>query len=73
MARSLGASWLANAGDAAKRAALRNSLGTLAEMFTDPNSVELIRAAAAKGAKTNLGEALMRAVAQSSASYGDAP
>ncbi len=65
VAKSLGASWLTNAGDAAKRAALRHSVGGLADMFADPDSIELIRAALARGAKTNWGEAVPRAGAQS--------
>lgn len=59
-ARTLGASFLTNAGDMATRAAMRNSIGDLAGMFTDPNSVELIRAAMLRGGPTGLQEALVR-------------
>lgn len=62
--KSLGASWLTNAGDGLKRASLRHSTGTLADMFTDPNSVELIQAALARGSKINLEEAVARSLAQ---------
>jgi hypothetical protein len=55
-----GASWLTNAGDAGQRLMLRNSLGNLADLFTDPNSVELIRAAMSKSAPIGIAEALTR-------------
>lgn len=58
--KSGGASWLTNAGDAGQRLMLRNSLGNLADLFTDPNSVELIRAAMSKSAPIGIAEALTR-------------
>lgn len=59
-----GASFLTNAGDAGTRMMLRNSLGTLADLFTDPNSVELIRSAMNKSAPIGIAEALARSAAQ---------
>jgi hypothetical protein len=41
--RSVGGSIVNKAGDATKRVALRDGLGTLADMFIAPNSVDLIR------------------------------
>ncbi|GGH16140.1 hypothetical protein GCM10007036_16590 [Alsobacter metallidurans] len=58
--RSLGTSLITNAADAARRATMRRSIGTLADMFLDQNSVDLIRAAAARGAPVNYGEAIAR-------------
>ncbi|MER9628020.1 hypothetical protein [Mesorhizobium sp. M0296] len=43
VATSLGRSLFTNAGDAVKRKAMRDGLGTLADMFIAPNSVDLIR------------------------------
>lgn len=65
LVKSLGASWLTNAGDGLKRTALRGSIGTLAEMFTDPDSVNLIKAALERGSKPNLKGAVVRSAAQS--------
>jgi hypothetical protein len=64
LARSLGASFVTNAGDATRRAALRNNLDTLAEMFIDPQSVDILRAAVNRGAPVVLPEALARTGAQ---------
>jgi hypothetical protein len=64
LARSLGASFVTNAGDATRRAALRNNLDTLAEMFIDPQSVDLLRAAVNRGAPVVLPEAAIRTGAQ---------
>lgn len=64
LAKSLGTSWITNVGDATKRAAQRNSTRALAQMFTDPDAVDLIRMALMKGPKTNLAEALLRTGAQ---------
>lgn len=68
--KSVGASWLTTAGDGLRRAALRSNTGTLADMFTDPNSVELIRAAVARGAVTGIPEAIARVAAQLAVSGG---
>lgn len=64
LARTLGGSILTNAGDATRRAALRRNLGTLADLFTDPQSVELLRNAANRGININLDEALRRSLPQ---------
>lgn len=72
LARTLGASFVTNAGDATRRVGLRNNLGTLAEVFTDPQSVELIRNAILRGAPAALPQAFARSGVQStSALYGD--
>ncbi|CDX34667.1 hypothetical protein MPLDJ20_190091 [Mesorhizobium plurifarium] len=52
------------AGDAVKRAALRSNLRALADMFIDPQSVELIRNANNRGAGIGVGDALGRSVAE---------
>ncbi|MDM9629773.1 hypothetical protein QTL95_28215 [Rhizobium sp. S152] len=62
---SLGASFVTNAGDALKRAALGRNVVTLANLFTDPRSVQLIREAAARGAPNRLPAAAGRAAVQS--------
>ncbi|PSC06736.1 hypothetical protein SLNSH_02770 [Alsobacter soli] len=62
--RSLGTSLITQAADAAQRAALRKGVSTLADMFVNPNSVDLIRAAAARGAPINYAEAAGRSGAQ---------
>lgn len=69
-ARTLGASFLTNAGDTVQRAALRNSLGTLADLFTDPRSVELIREAMARGAPSTIPGAIGRSAAQGAITAG---
>lgn len=69
--KSGGASFVTNAGDAAKRAALRGNLGTLAELFTDPRSVELIRDAVNRGIRINLGEAAGRTAAEAGGTLYD--
>lgn len=63
LVRSLGTS-VTRAGDAVKRAALRSNLRALADMFTDPQSVELIRNANNRGAMIGFGEALGRTGAE---------
>lgn len=70
--KSLGTSIVTNAGDAMRRTALRNSIGTLADMFTDPNSVELIRSATQRGAPIGLREAIGRSATQSGITFGEA-
>ena len=67
-AKTLGASFVTQAGDAAKRVALRNSIGQLADMFTDPNSVELIRSALARKPSTLIPSAVPRSLVQSQTS-----
>ncbi|MBZ9706059.1 hypothetical protein LB543_04910 [Mesorhizobium sp. ESP7-2] len=70
-AKSLGGSLINQAGDATKRAALRGNLGTLAEMFTDPHSVELIRQAVERGARPSFGNAALRSAAETGSTYYD--
>lgn len=66
-AKTLGASFITQAGDAAKRVALRKNIGQLAEMFIDPNSVELIRAAIARSPTTVIPAAILRSLVQTQA------
>ena len=54
VARTLGANLLTRGSDIIQRAALRRSLETLADMFAAPNSLELMREAAGRGATVNL-------------------
>jgi hypothetical protein len=56
--------------DALRRNALRGNTEALAEMFIDPNSVELMRNAANRGFKMNTGEALARTGFQVAPMYG---
>ncbi|QIG74323.1 hypothetical protein EVC08_011 [Rhizobium phage RHph_N65] len=65
--KSLGTSFVANAGDAANRLAYRRSIDALADMFIAPNSVEIIRDALNRGAGSGLAEALARTAAQTPA------
>lgn len=65
VAKTLGTSLVQNAGDSLKRRMLRKSVGGLAEMFTAPNSVDLIREALERGAKNHIGDALRRTALQS--------
>lgn len=70
VAKTAGVSWLTKAGDALQRTVQRKSLGDLADMFTDPQSVELIKAAIARGANTGVPEAVARVAAQIAATRG---
>lgn len=65
LARSLGTNLVTQAADATKRAALRRNVKDLADLFTDPNSVEMLRNTLNKGIDLKLGEALPRAAGQS--------
>ncbi len=58
------ASLLTNTSDAVSRVKLRNNLSTLADMFVDPRSVELIQEAIARGAPPGLRQAAARSAAQ---------
>lgn len=60
IAKTLGGSFLTQAGDAARRATLRGSLGDLADLFTDPQSVDLLRQSVLRGTPTAWPEALSR-------------
>lgn len=62
--KTLGASFVTNAGDAMKRAAMRRSINKLADMFTDPNSVDLIREAVARGRVNVIPEVAARTALQ---------
>ncbi|TPI64273.1 hypothetical protein FJ420_17085 [Mesorhizobium sp. B3-1-3] len=68
LARSLGSS-ITRVGDIAKRAALRGNLRTLADMFIDPHSVELIRNANYRRGSIGLGEALDRTAVEAGGTY----
>ncbi|TGT63709.1 hypothetical protein EN813_010075 [Mesorhizobium sp. M00.F.Ca.ET.170.01.1.1] len=68
LAKSLGTS-IVYAGDVAKRAALRSNLRALADMFIDPQSVELIRNANNRGARIGIGDALGRSVAEAGGTF----
>lgn len=70
-AKTLGASFITQAGDAAKRAALRRHVNDLAELFTDPRSVELIRAATLRTPANLIPEAILRAALQTNAGGHD--
>lgn len=63
LVRSLGTS-VTRAGDAVKRAALRSNLRALADMFIDPQSVELIRNANNRGTRIGIGDALGRSAVE---------
>jgi hypothetical protein len=65
LVKSLGSSFLTQAGDATRRHALRGNIESLAELFIDPQSVELIRNAINRGARVNFPEAGARSAAQS--------
>ncbi|ESX11388.1 hypothetical protein NKH34_28905 [Mesorhizobium sp. M1148] len=59
------------AGEVAKRAALRMNLKTLADMFVDPQSVELIRVANGRGFRSGLNDALNRTGAETGGTLFD--
>ncbi|QPC90016.1 hypothetical protein [Mesorhizobium sp. INR15] len=63
VATSLGRSLFTNAGDAVRRKAMRDGLGTLADMFIAPNSVDLIRNARNNTGGRIAGAAAMRTAA----------
>ncbi|MER8884508.1 hypothetical protein [Mesorhizobium sp. M0816] len=71
MARSLGASYLTRAGDATRRAAWHGNLKTLADMFTGPSSVEMIRAATQRSPQISVSEALLRSALESGGTIFD--
>ncbi|MER9758495.1 hypothetical protein [Mesorhizobium sp. M0138] len=74
VAVSLAESWgtsIVKAGDVAKRAAPRSNLKTLADMFVDPRSVDLIRGANGRGFKSGLGDALLRTGAEAGVTLFD--
>lgn len=60
LAKSLGGSFLTQAGDATKRATLRNSMSALADILTGPNAVERTRAAADRRPRVSYPEAMGR-------------
>lgn len=71
LAKSLGASFITRAGDATKRAAYRGNIGTLADMFIDPRSVQMIREAIARGPRNTVPDAAMRSALESSGTIFD--
>jgi hypothetical protein len=62
--KSAGTSAVTNAADAGKRIAYRRSMTSLADMFTDPNSVEQIRDALGRSLPNGLGDAALRTALQ---------
>ncbi|MFB9983044.1 hypothetical protein ACFSQQ_28615 [Mesorhizobium kowhaii] len=70
LVKSLGTSWT-KAGDVVKRAALRNNLKTLADMFIEPHSVDLIRNATNRSGKISFGEAGLRSAAEAGGTLYD--
>lgn len=62
--KSAGTSAVTNASDAGKRLAYRRSMTTLADMFTDPNSVEQIRDALGRSLPNGLGDAAIHTALQ---------
>ncbi|RWL42251.1 MAG: hypothetical protein EOR60_26100 [Mesorhizobium sp.] len=72
LVKSLGTS-VTRAGDAVKRAALRSNLRALADMFIDPQSVELIRNANNRGAGIGIGDALGRTAAEAGGTLYGSP
>ncbi|WP_337267878.1 hypothetical protein [Oryzifoliimicrobium ureilyticus] len=64
MLRSLGSTFVTNAADTARRAAYGKSLDSLADLFTAPNSVELIKEAVERTAKSGLEEVARRSARQ---------
>jgi hypothetical protein len=65
-AKTAGTSLVTQAGDAARRQTLRSNLGTLAEMFTDPHSVDLLRNAINRSGRVNLNDAALRSILEGS-------
>lgn len=66
------AALLARVNDKLKSAELRGNMGTLADLFTDPQSVELIRQAAARAGSGRLSAAAPRIGAQAISAAGSA-
>ncbi|TGT76138.1 MULTISPECIES: hypothetical protein [unclassified Mesorhizobium] len=71
LARSLGTSFVTRAGDAVRRRSLQGNITTLADMFTDPHSVELIREAIARGPENTIPNAAMRSALESGGTIFD--
>lgn len=67
LVKSLGTSLVTNAGAALNRSAYKSSINTLADMFVDPKSVELIRDALGRSQSNGLAEAAARSAAQAPA------
>ena len=63
-AQALGTNVITRANDAMRRRAMQQNLGTLADLFTDPNSVELIQQAIARGPANGFAEAIPRTLGQ---------
>lgn len=70
--RTFGSTLFSNAADATKRAAYGRSLGALADMFVDPQSVERIRDAANRSIPRGFAEALGRTGRQAPAAIDGA-
>ncbi|ESZ41009.1 hypothetical protein X731_24620 [Mesorhizobium sp. L2C054A000] len=69
--KSVGGSIINKAGDATKRAALRDGLGTLADMFIAPNSIDLIRNARNNSGGRIAATAAARTAAEAGATWFD--
>ncbi|MES0108840.1 hypothetical protein [Mesorhizobium sp. M0013] len=69
--KSVGGSIINKAGDATKRAALRDGLGTLADMFIAPNSIDLIRNARNNSGGRIAGTAAARTAAEAGGTLFD--
>lgn len=71
LAKSLGSSFFTQAGDATKRAQLRNNLGELADLLTGPNAVARTRAAAERRPQVSYPEAGLRTLFESGQTLQD--
>ncbi|ESX23310.1 hypothetical protein [Mesorhizobium sp. LSJC264A00] len=69
--KSVGGSIINKAGDATKRAALRDGLETLADMFIAPNSIDLIRNARNNSGGRIAGTAAARTAAEAGGTWFD--
>ena len=70
LVKSLG-TLVTGAGDAVRRSSLRGNIETLADLFIDPQSVDLIYEAMQRGARPNFNEAAQRSVLQSGSTLFD--
>ncbi|ESZ42962.1 hypothetical protein [Mesorhizobium sp. L2C066B000] len=70
-AKSLGTSFITQAGDATKRAQLRGNLGELADIMTGPNAVQRTRSAADRRPRISYPEAGLRTLFESGQTLQD--
>ncbi len=71
LVKSGGTTLVTKAGDAAGRARLGRNITDLADMFTDPHSVELLQAAYGRRAPNGLAEAMARTAAEGGSTFRD--